>query len=296
MSTSPRASASSPNLNGNGGTSTTFGFSKNVETFKRRPSFSVSLREALNNPANRCAAMKRSTTGRYNKRFFVVHSHYLSYYVSDPSNGGGGDPKSTLDLWAVDAVNLEDTKLTLMLSEEASEARRSEMGSRAIREGKKLIQSTSMPFANAVLKRLEVTRRGMTTPKFEIKFASTSEAQTWLRKMRDSPMLGTLSSLKALTRTASMGGGGDASAAEHEAVDIKELRFSMPNNREFIYTDVETLLDGVSTQILLRNVSPYTMVRLHVATGPDKKGEMMMPFAMRLFFDARGEGHGFGGG
>lgn len=162
----------------------TFGFSKDLTALTRRSSFFDSLKDL--GKEDGITVMKKSTTGRWNKRYCVLHSHYLSYFASVDDflsarmKDKGADlkeVKGSYDLWAVEGVQLEGEQLTMILNEEASTARRGEMGTKMIREYKKFL--TAFPIANQVAKRLEVARRGLNTPKLELKFSTVSEAQAW---------------------------------------------------------------------------------------------------------------------
>ncbi len=59
-----------------------FVFSKDAEAISRRASFASSLETG---GVVRGYLQKRSTTGHWNKRWFAVHGHYLSYYKADPN-------------------------------------------------------------------------------------------------------------------------------------------------------------------------------------------------------------------
>ena len=108
-----------------------FGFTKDTEAIARRNSFSESLTNALHAPGLKKAngfLQKRSSAGRYNKRWFVVHGHYLSYYRHDPTHEKKKEPLGALDLWHVEGVSLDENIITLRLSPHAFQARMDEMG------------------------------------------------------------------------------------------------------------------------------------------------------------------------
>lgn len=236
------------------------GFSKDVsEVLARRPSFASTLKAALEGTAPLAPGVKRgggwlmkqSTTGRWNRRFFVVHGHYLSYFKDDRglNKRDTGVPAGTLDLWHVESCTLEDTVLSLQLSEHASESRRGEMGSKVVRKTKELVKSAQGPFAGlakTAARRLEVIRRGETTPKMILKADTSSEAQLWLAAMRESPFMGQLAKLAL---EAHLEGPPDA------LLRIQELRVHVQRDRQYIYSDAAALFDG-ATSILVRDVPP----------------------------------------
>jgi hypothetical protein len=65
-----------------------FGFQKRpTEAITRRPSFKESLEASLKEgkkPGGNGFLNKRSSSGVQNKRWFVIHGHYLSYFKSEP--------------------------------------------------------------------------------------------------------------------------------------------------------------------------------------------------------------------
>lgn len=107
-----------------------FGFTKNTELIARRPSFSESLKAVVKDKAKKGNGylLKKSSAGRWNKRWFVIHGHYLSYYRHDPSSESSPTPLGALDLWHVEGVSLDDAVISLRLSPHAFQARMDEMG------------------------------------------------------------------------------------------------------------------------------------------------------------------------
>ena len=265
---------------GQGGPTTddSFAYTKDVvDVIARRPSFSESLARSLEGKDPVAPGVKRgggflskqSTTGRWSKRFFVVHGHYLSYFKDAAAAGKpNAVPTGTLDLWHVESCTLEDNIIYLQLSDRANEARREDMGSKAIREVKKIAHNAPGPVASIFLKRLETIRRGATSPRLALKADTSQEAQLWLGAMRDSPFMGQLaklaseagaepptspSSSASASSSALSGSSTAASAGAEESFHIQELKIVMPGNRQYVYTDAAALFDGV-TRVLIRDI------------------------------------------
>ena len=55
-----------------------FGFTKDTEALSRRNSFTETLAACCPNSLNCGFLQKRSSTGQWNKRWVVIHGHYLS--------------------------------------------------------------------------------------------------------------------------------------------------------------------------------------------------------------------------
>jgi len=274
-----------------------FGFSKSTDEHMRRASFSevrfipawrassarahthgkLTPQKTLTDALQRRGAIepgikrgggwlyKKTTTGAWAKRFYVIHGHYLTYFTKEisPQFDELPMPAGSLDMWHVDSVSLDSNILVLRLSPEAAEARRDEMGAQLIREGKKMVQSLTLPgatLAKTVMKQMETARRGTHAPTLVLRATSSHEAAAWLRAMRESPLMGSMGSAGANALPVA---GGD----DHRV--IKEVRVLLPPGREINYGD--TLLD---TTILIRQL-PARGASLSVVVnvkGADRTG------------------------
>ena len=212
-SASTEAASSTGATTSPGATEDSFGgMTKDVlEVIARRPSFSVTLRDVLDGKAAMAPGVKRgggtlskqTTTGRFQKRFFVVHGHFLSYFKdASAARKEGAVPVGTLDLWHVESVTLDDDVITLTLSERAVEARREEMGGRALRQVKKLVTHAAEPVSLRVMKRLEQLRRGAYASRLVLK-AETSQEALLCRASR--PSLATLTPCAPRSRSREVG-------------------------------------------------------------------------------------------
>lgn len=240
MASSPQAAA---------GKEGSFAFTKHAEAISRRPSFSETFAAVIVVGGEKLTGrsgflLKKSSTGRYNKRWFVIHGHYLSYYRTEPVDSTQ-QPLGALDLWHVLGVSLEDCTITMQLSNEAAEARREEMG-------KKQLPTT--------FKRVDMWRRTEIKPKFVVKATSTSEAQAWLANMRESPLLGSsllgeLINANSNTKNAVV----DKPTPQSARLTIKQLGFSFGAQRKVLFGEgiCAMLGDGV-TELLITNL-PTTM-------------------------------------
>jgi hypothetical protein len=212
----------------------------------RKPSFSESLSHSLQRKdplepgVKRGVGMllKKTTTGQWKKRYYLLHSHYLSYFREDPSTDLSPQPAGSLDLWHVESVSLDDSTLVLRLSRDAAEARREGMGSQLLRDGKRMVHSLQAPgssLARTVIKQLEVARRGSESPDLFLRASSAQEAQAWLRAMHDSPLLGSMVSAEL------------PEDSQHRAV--KEFRVMIPPSKELAFTgafgDASLLVRGL---------------------------------------------------
>lgn len=82
-------------------------FSRNSSELLRRPSFSLSP------PSKRGFLKKLASNGRlWNKRFFVVHGHYLSYF----KNEDGKQLMGAINLWRIESVALENEVVVVTLA------------------------------------------------------------------------------------------------------------------------------------------------------------------------------------
>lgn len=233
-----------------GETPSSFGFTKDTEQIARRASFSNTLNDACamveKKPGSNGFLLKRSSTGQWNKRWFVIHGHYLSYYRKDPNTLAPSEriPLGALDLWHVLAVSLDESTITLQLSDQASEARKDEMGGEL---AKKLVNTASQfsLLSKSTFRRMDALRRQHIKPKFVVKCANATEAQQWLSLMRESPLLGSLGAFLL---------GAEPAAKNNQAAKIKELCFSF-GNREIVFGDLTALFGDGVTELLLTNLS-----------------------------------------
>lgn len=228
-----------------------FGFTKDTDAIARRPSFFNTLNDTLSlvekKPGSQGQLQKRSSTGQWNKRWFVIHGHYLSYYRKDPNQCAPDQrqPLGALDLWHVTGASLDDCTITLQLSEQASEARRDEMGG----DLAKKVVSTASQFSllsKSTVKRIDALRRQHIKPKFVVKCGNALEAQQWLSLMRESPLLGSLGAL--------FGGKVPAPVLPEGEARVKELCFSF-GSREVVFGDVAAMFGDGVTELLLSNLT-----------------------------------------
>jgi len=219
----------------------TFGFSKDSTAFARRPSFNESLTAVLHktNPVEpgslRGGAylLKQSTTGASQKRFFILHGHYMSYFLKDPGQDALVPPVASLDLWSVANVTLDDNELVLELSAASSGARRSQMGSKVLRNAKQYIRGlNNVPMASvakSVVNQLEVARRGTESNTMRLQAGSAFEAQLWLKAIREAPLIGSLANVSDIAEADNAGN------ARLTAV-VRELKVILPSSRELVFS------------------------------------------------------------